>query len=269
MAWWGKVLGGAFGFMLGGPLGALLGATLGHGFDRGLKELDEHGPALGNTERVQTAFFTATFSVMGHMAKIDGRVTEDEITTARSIMAQMQLTDAQRETAIRLFREGKSARFDVDAVLEQFRQECFRRRNLIQMFLEIQIATALSDGAISSAERQALRLMCDRLGFPESRLEQLVALAIAFQSGRFGHRNGAERTAPAAQVSLSADYALLGVDENASQAEVKKAYRRLMAQHHPDKLVAKGLPEEMIRLATERTQEIKAAYERVKAARAT
>ena len=80
MTWWGKVLGGAFGFMLGGPLGALLGATLGHGFDRGLNNLEQLGPSISDTERIQTAFYTATFAVMGHLAKVDGRVTEDEIT---------------------------------------------------------------------------------------------------------------------------------------------------------------------------------------------
>ena len=74
MAWWGKLLGGAFGYMLGGPLGAMLGATLGHSFDRGLKQLTVDGPAPADRERIQTAFFTATFSVMGHLAKVDGAI---------------------------------------------------------------------------------------------------------------------------------------------------------------------------------------------------
>jgi DnaJ like chaperone protein len=249
-------------------LGALLGATLGHGFDRGLSDLERLGPNPGNTERIQTAFFTAAFSVMGHLAKVDGRVTEDEIATARNVMAQMQLSGEQRETAIRLFREGKRGEFDLDAVLGQFRQECHRRRHLIQMFLEIQIATALSDGTLSDAERNLLLHMCDCLGFPQSGFEQLVALALGFQNGGWSHHGGTERVTTPSPRRLTEDYVLLGVSENASEAEVKKAYRRLMAQHHPDKLVAKGLPEEMIKLATERTQNIKAAYERVKAARA-
>ena len=93
MTWWGKLFGGAFGFMLGGPLGALIGAALGHSFDKGLSSLptDEAGFAPGDRERVQTAFFTATFSVMGHVAKVDGRVSENEIALAQSVMAEMSL----------------------------------------------------------------------------------------------------------------------------------------------------------------------------------
>ncbi len=79
MSWWGKVLGGAFGFMLGGPLGAMMGAALGHSFDKGLRGLDDNLIGPGDQQRVQMAFFTATFSMMGHIAKADGTVTRDEI----------------------------------------------------------------------------------------------------------------------------------------------------------------------------------------------
>ncbi|MEW8432270.1 MAG: co-chaperone DjlA, partial [Candidatus Thiodiazotropha sp.] len=94
MSWWGKLVGGAFGFMLGGPLGAVLGAALGHHFDKGLRGLpdDQISWGPGDQERVQTAFFTATFSVMGHLAKADGRVSPDEIKMAEALMAQMSLS---------------------------------------------------------------------------------------------------------------------------------------------------------------------------------
>ena len=101
MGWWGKIAGGAFGFMLGGPLGALLGAVLGHNLDRGLKGLeDDEQFAPGDRERIQTAFFTATFSIMGHLAKADGRVSKDEIALAQSVMAQMELDAQMRRAAI-------------------------------------------------------------------------------------------------------------------------------------------------------------------------
>jgi len=253
MPWWGTVLGGTLGFMFGGPLGALLGAALGRNFDRGIKITDEHGAfGAGQQERVQAAFFTATFSVMGHIAKADGKITPEEISATESIMGQMQLNALQRKAAIKLFNEGKKDGFPLHDVLEQFRHECMRRRNLVQMFLEIQIATAMADGHIHATEKRILFIIGEQLGFDRASIEQL------FRFSGTGPSPGGKRQAP-----VSSAYQVLGIDKTASDAEVKKAYRRLMSQHHPDKLIAKGLPEEMIKLATEKTQKIKAAYEQV------
>ena len=91
MNWWGKIIGGAFGFMLGGPLGALLGAVLGHNFDRGMEGAASGQRGWHSQDRIQTAFFTATFAIMGRLCKADGRVSEDEITLARRVMDQMNL----------------------------------------------------------------------------------------------------------------------------------------------------------------------------------
>lgn len=266
MAWWGKVIGGALGFMLGGPLGAVLGAALGHNFDRGLgMVLRDQQYTTGDTERVQAAFFTATFSVMGHVAKADGRVSETEIAMARQVMTQMRLSDDQKQAAMRLFNEGKQPDFPLEGVLEQFRRETHRRRHLIQMFLEIQIYTALADGVLQDIERSTLLQICTRLGFSRVQFEQLVSMVKAQQqfAGGAGRGPGATHRAP----SLDDAYAVLGIDKQASDAEVKKAYRRLTSQHHPDKLVAKGLPEEMMEVAKRKTQEIRAAYDRIREAR--
>lgn len=264
MAWWGKVIGGTLGFMLGGPLGAVLGAALGHNFDRGLRivQRDQQYTA-GDTERVQAAFFTATFSVMGHIAKADGRVSETEIALARQVMAQMRLSEEQKQAAIRLFNEGKQQEFPLEGVLQQFRRETHRRRHLIQMFLEIQVYTAFADGELDDVERSTLLHICERLGYSRVQFEQLVAMVQAQQqfAGGAGGGPGPRRA------SLEDAYAVLGVDKSASDAEVKKAYRRLTSQHHPDKLVAKGLPEEMMEVAKRKTQEIRAAYDQIREAR--
>ena len=258
MAWWGTLLGGTLGYMLGGPLGALLGAALGRNFDRGITITDRHdsyGP--GRQERVQAAFFSASFSVMGHIAKADGQVSADEISAAEAIMAHMQLGANQRKAAIRLFNAGKQADFRLDEILDQFRRECHGRHNLARIFIEIQITTAQADGKLHAAERRILHHIGDRLGFSSAEIDQLLAAA--------GARTGATGT----RQSLDDAYKVLGVDRQASDAEVKKAYRRLMNQHHPDKLIAKGLPEEMIELANEKTGLIKAAYEQIKESRKT
>lgn len=272
MSWWGKILGGTFGFMIGGPLGALFGAAFGHQFDAGMKGVDRdfagQGFEPGDRERVQTVFFTATFSVLGHLAKADGRVSEDEIGVARAIMEQMNLDHARRQAAIKLFNQGKQAGYDLDGVIKQFRQECRRRDNLMRMFIEILLHAAYADGTMHPAERSMLEDICDKLGFSRAELRHLEVLVVAqrnFQAGAAGGRGGA--TAPAPRALLAEAYKVLDVPESAPDGDVKRAYRRLMNQHHPDKLVAKGLPEEMMQIAKEKTQEIKAAYERVKQAR--
>ncbi|MCW8830828.1 MAG: co-chaperone DjlA [Gammaproteobacteria bacterium] len=254
MAWWGKLIGGTLGYMFGGPLGALLGVALGGNFDRGLGLSDQFEP--GAQERVQAAFFSATFSIMGHIAKADGKVTPDEVASARHIMNQMQLNSEQLSAAKKLFNEGKNPEFPLDAILSQFKSECHRRRNLIQMFLEIQIAMAMADGQLHKNEKQLIYHIGQQLGFAPAQIDQLFSFA-----------SGSAHTQQDKTHLLKDAYTILGMKPSDSDADIKKAYRRLMSQHHPDKLVAKGLPEEMVKVATEKTKEIHKAYDLIKSSR--
>ena len=276
MAWLGKILGGALGFAIGGPIGALVGVALGHNLDRSARAergwtdpdlLDADDAAdfldspelLDPRERTQTAFFTATFAVMGHLAKADGLVTRDEIRLASRVMDEMQLSDAHRRLARRLFREGRAADFPVGEVLDQLRRECRYSGHLITMFVEILLHAAFADGELHAQERALLASICARLRLPAGELDRLEAMVRAEHHARSGK--------PSDALSDRDAYAILGVDETCSDAELKRAYRRMMNRHHPDKLVAKGLPEEMMRVATEKTREIKAAYDRLKEVR--
>jgi DnaJ like chaperone protein len=264
MSWWGKVVGGAFGYIfLGGPLGALLGAALGHQFDKGFQGLDaDANLSSADMENIQAAFFTATFSIMGYLAKADGRVIEHEIAMAERVIQQMQLDQAQRKIAIRLFNEGKHPDFPVDDALRQFRKVAHRRKNLLQMFLEIQVYAAFADGALHEAEDRLLQHIFRMLGFSRFDFEAIAGRVQAEM--HMGERRQRGAGAATSGVSVNDAYAVLGVDKTATDAEVKKAYRRLMNQHHPDKLVSKGMPEEMVEMATEKTHKIRAAYDRIK-----
>lgn len=257
MSWWGKVIGGAFGFLTLGPLGALLGAALGHSLDSGFAQLGYTAP--GDRETIQTAFFTAVFAVMGHIAKADGRVTQIEIQVAEALMDRMRLNKDQRRTAVQLFTEGKKPDFPLESVLAQFRNVCLRQPSLLRMFIEILLDAALVDGALSAAERQILHRVCASLGITPTEFAHLERMRTA---GRWS--GGASAPAAAAKTN---PYAALGIDRQASNAEIKRAYRKLMSQHHPDKLVSKGLPEEMMALAKDRVREIRSAYDEIKAER--
>lgn len=276
MSWLGKILGGAFGFMLGGPLGAVLGASLGHQFDIGMISLEAYQTfKTGDQNRIQMAFFTATFSVMGHIAKADGRVSPEEISLANRIMDKMAITGDMRTTAINLFQQGKTPDFPLDDVLGQFYFECHRRTDLLRMFLEIQIQEALADGSLDSKEEKLLLHICAQLRITQmeyGRIKRRVQAQRRFNyQYQYQQQNHYQRQQKQSyrhgQSSLEDAYDVLGLAPSASDDDVKKAYRRLMSQNHPDKLVAKGLPEEMMNLAKEKTQKITKAYEIIQQAR--
>ena len=264
----GKILGGLFGLLLAGPVGALLGIVIGHTFDNSLRRHLRNNTAYFGQERqhVQRIFFTSTFLVMGHLAKCDGRVSEYEIQAAQRVMDRMGLTAAQRREARDLFIEGKQAGFAVDPVLRQLYERCHGDRQLLQLFVNIQLQAAYADGDLTTNEHQLLQHICIQLG-----LEHYNPFA-GFNQQSHQYRSQRQhyhqqQSQHSTQSQLQAAYTMLNINETASNAEVKRAYRRQMSQNHPDKLVSKGLPEEMIKLANEKTQQIKDAYDCIKAKR--
>ncbi|GIU21237.1 co-chaperone DjlA [Shewanella sp. MBTL60-007] len=253
---WGKVFGFIIGFMFGRLAGAILGLWLGHMYDR--KQSKKAG--FSGIGKRQALFFNTTFAVMGHVAKASGQVTQNDIRMATSLMDQLKLSGQARADAQAAFREGKEADFDIYACLKTFRLISMGRKELLQMFLEIQIQTALVDAELDQKELSILAIIAKELGFSQKQLDDLLA---RWQAEFNFHRNGGKDQ----QTSVEDAYKLLGVSESMSDQDIKRAYRKLMNEHHPDKLVAKGLPAEMMEIAKSKAQDIQAAYDRVKSDR--
>ncbi|VAW75131.1 DnaJ-like protein DjlA [hydrothermal vent metagenome] len=273
MNWLGKIIGGVVAYLIvSNPIGVLLGVAVGHMFDLGINSLTQNQWSQGSTRKVQETFFNATFSIMGYMAKADGRVTQDEIAVAGHVMNQMQLSTEQRKAAIVLFNQGKSPDFEVNVVLRQFKEICSRRSTLIQMFIEIQIITVLADGVYHPAEEVALKDIALRMGYNPYELKAVMERVQAaydwdnvepdFDQNQRQQQN--DQVSNASSNELDYAYSILGVERNDSHAVIKKAYRRLMSQYHPDKLVSKGLPEAMMVMAKKKAQEITRAYDIIK-----
>ena len=254
--WQGKVIGGLIGILTGGPAGAFIWAFVWHLYDVGNEKLNG---SASDSRSIQEMFFRATFQAMGHIAKADGRVSEEEIRAARAIMAQFRLAEPEVRLAIDLFREGKARNFSLNATLRRLAEACVDRADLRLMFLQIQLQAAIWSDGLNPHSRAALQRIAQALEIPEFQLAQMEAVLRMQQRSRQAQANAAE--------TLQEAYELLGLSSGASDAEVTKAYRRLMNQNHPDKLVAKGLPESMMKLAEEKTRSIRAAYERVCEAR--
>jgi DnaJ like chaperone protein len=257
VGWAGKILGATLGAMAGGPVGAVLGAIVGHQFDRGAAETGAIPPPS-----VQQAFFETTFAVMGRIAKADGRVSETEIRAARAVMHHMRLSATQVQEAIRLFTEGKEPDYPVFEAVERLRQMTPRRRDLHRAFMEIQMQAMLAGDSMNAASREVLWDVAQALRISRVELAQIEAL-IRLHTARAESR----RSGGATRTDLGQAYRVLGVAPEAGEKEVKTAYRRLMNQHHPDKLRARGMPESMIPVAEEKTREIRAAYDAIRQSR--
>jgi DnaJ like chaperone protein len=247
MQWTGKILGGAIGAFFG-PIGIAVGAILGHQYD--------HQMAAGNSgAAVGQQFFRTTFEIMGHVAKADGRVSEREIAAARAIMASLRLNQAQVHEAIGYFTAGKRDTFDLDAALSGLRRAVGAHPHLLRVFLEIQLRAAMDGNDLQDAARARLTLVAQRLGVNAVQMRLLEA-ALRQHGGR-----ARPPTPESAEQRLQAAYRTLEIEPAASNAQVVKAYRRLMSRHHPDKLKANGLPESMLEHAKQRTQQVREAYE--------
>lgn len=248
-------IGAIVGLLFGGTRGLLLGAFIGYGIGWVLRA------KLGTEARViQGQFLQSTFAIMGAICKADGVVTRDEIAVVKETFDRLHLSDDERETAKAAFNRGKATDFDVDAEAAKLARIRYGRAPLFQLFLQIQCMAVAADGHVHPAEHEMLVRVARGLGLTERDVAQLEALLRATATGW----SSADTDSG---VRLNDAYTALGLSADASVAETKRAYRRLISQNHPDKLAAKGLPDGMRKIAEERAREINVAYELIKGAR--
>jgi DnaJ like chaperone protein len=266
----GKLVGAVIGYMIGRFPGLLIGLVFGHFYDQSVdaRRARPRGSPLEISER----FFTATFEVMGHVAKADGRVSEAEIAAARKLMAELNFDGPQIHVAIGHFTRGKAPDFDLEGAVAKFVAACGQQPHLLRAFLELQVRAALEGVDMQGAARSAIFRLAELLDISRLELAHMEAvLRLRREQFRSGRRNGGAGPGPQAPprggMQLDAAYQILEVDAKATNAEVQKAYRRQLSKHHPDKLKANGLPESMLEHAKQRTQQIIEAYELIKSAR--
>jgi DnaJ like chaperone protein len=263
----GIIFGALIGFLItqrvwGGIIGAVIGFLLyessGFGFGAAARGRD--------SATIADEFFRTTFELMGHVAKSDGRVTEAEIDAARHLMQDLRLGPREIGIAIECFRNGKSASYDAEPAVERLREACGQRHDLLRAFMELQLRAALAGNGMPPPARAILLRVAERLGISGLEFAYVEAALRARQRPR-GPGSGAGDRPAAGGGSLAEFYAELEIDPKITDQEVTKAYRRQMSRHHPDKLVANGLPESMAQVAKEKTQRIQEAYEAIRAAR--
>ncbi|HET7543584.1 MAG TPA: co-chaperone DjlA [Polyangiaceae bacterium] len=242
----GAWLGGFGGFVLGGLAGGAIGFFA-------LRRW------LGRTSE---QFIETTFSVMGALCKADGVVTREEIQVVERILKRLQLTPEQTEKAKAAFTRGKAAHFDLDGTVQAFARLAPPGSAFFQLFLQLQRMAITADGALHPSEQAMLMRVARLLGLAERDLAQLEALLRATT-----RTTSTRDCAPPSESRLDDAYLLLGVTPNASEEDIRSAYRKLIRDNHPDRLASKGLPHSMLAVAEERVKELNAAFSLIKQAR--
>jgi len=244
MSWFGKIMGGTIGLLFGGPLGAVAGATLGHiAFDTTSETPGYAYKRLDRTEQVQAAYFISLFSVLGKFAKIDGAVTRDEIAVIDRFLRQMGITGTERNFAIGIFNDAKNAPYTIQDFAVQFYEVSRHQQALLYSFLDVLFQVALADGTLHPAEEQAIDDIRRIFGVSDA----------AFDGIKSRYIDDAEKY-----------YNVLNCTAACTDEELKKQYKKLARDFHPDTIIAKGLPEEFVTFATKRFQDIQEAYEKIR-----
>jgi len=275
MNWHGKLIGGALGLLTMGPIGAAIGLVIGHQFDSGAVHPGFSGAGFfgagPDPQLVNQLFFPTTFRVMGHIAKADGRVSEQEIASARAVMQALHLQEAQMQAAIGYFGEGKRSQYDLAADLRRLRGAIAVFPELAYFFVQIQLQAALAGNGLPPLLRARLQRVASTLGVGPADFDRMESV-LRFRMGAaaygrpgaagdpFAGLRGGSTGVPDEQRVAQA-YRVLAAEPAMSDEEVVKCYRRQMSRHHPDKLKANGLPDSMLERAKEEAQEIQAAYE--------
>ena len=250
-----KFIGFLAGYYYFGLFGALFGLFVGSFIDRTLAYGSGAINPLQNALR-QTVFLETVFVSMGKLAKADGHVSQQEIDHVEAFMQKLGMTTEHRQQAIVLFRQGADPAFDIAPAYQRFMSVCGHTKHLKQVLLVYLIVMALADGHFHPAEEALLADIASRLGYDRAAFRQLLDMVL-----NQSHFSGGQTVSASA---LDDAYKALGVTRDSTDAEIKRAYRKLMSQYHPDKLIGQGLPEDMIAMATEQAKEIQLAHDLIK-----
>ncbi len=264
MNWNGKVAGRLLGRLAIASMGAALAALRKPRPHEPAAQLDP-GAEPQPPQAIGKRFFRASFELMGHFAKADGRISEAEIAAASAFMDELGLDEPDRAEAVACFTRGKHPDYDYRGELVQLAAAFRGRPDLARLFLEVQVRIALAGNDLQAEVQVLLRRLAAALGFSSLELLQIEAVLRMPQLGGLGSASDAR--AATADRALAEAYRVLETSAAASDEEVASAYRRQLQRHHPDKLMAHGLPESMLAHAKRRTQQVIEAWEIVRVRR--
>tara|TARA_B110000879_G_C11152256_1_gene505207 strand:- start:189 stop:1040 length:852 start_codon:yes stop_codon:yes gene_type:complete len=271
--WWGKVIGLILGYLTAGSAGAVFGIIIGNIFDIGLNNILQT-PQWHHYRRaspnIKAYFLPMLFQVMGHIAKVDGQINASDIKIARKIMRELRLFKADKQQAMKYYNQGKSEHFPFENNLRKVKQLCYYNPNLLALFSETQYRVACIT-PISNGKKDKINVVYNLLGyhdiFPERASQKAYAKANHATDKSYQTQHKSYKKTRQRYQKKQTDYEILGIQNGERADVVKKAYRKLISKIHPDKLIARNASDEEIDNATEQSQNLRAAYERIKKSR--
>lgn len=231
MTIWGLIIGGATGFALGGPIGALLGAAAGSLAEQQLRR------RIDPEQNKKVAFTVAVIALSAKMARADGAVTTAEL---RSFRERVQIPEGDLHRVGQFWDLARQTQDGFEAYARQTVRLFGPKSAILEQLLDLLFTIARSDGHITDPEWNYLSKVAAIFGYDADEFNRLSDI----YSG--------ENPPP---------HLVLGVSAQASLDEARTAWRKLAAAHHPDKLIAAGMPEEFIQTATDRLARINNAYD--------
>lgn len=264
--WWGKLLCACLGFLIAGPVGAFFGIFIGNFFDRGLAEHFANPLWHFHAERrpaVKSLFLSTTFAMLGHIAKADGRVSEQDIQMAKTLMRDMNLNREQQNHAQKCFNEGKKEQFNPNKMLDSLQSAAKDNPNLLKLFINTQYKAAQIDG-LSEKKIHIMNTILKHMHCAP--IHKQTRFNDDFYDRSNGYRQQSSSSSafnPDTNNTLAGAYTILQVQPTSTKQDIKQAYRRLISRNHPDKLIAQGMSKEKIKQANEKTQIIRKAYEQI------
>lgn len=275
-SWWGKLIGAFFGFLMAGPTGAVFGLIVGNFFDRGLKLHFSHPFWHYHSEKnpeIRRIFLETLFASFGRIAKADGQVTQQDIRFANEIMDNMKLNANQKQLAQHWFAQGKAVQFNLELKLFNLYKLIHNKPFLVRLFADTQYRF-LKQGQLSENKIAILNTILSQLQLAPLYQHRQFAQDFPWyftwqhysnqQHSQQQQQNHHYKEPPVSYHYGTEDpFTVLKINPNATHAEVKRAYRRQISHYHPDKLIAKGASASSIKAATEKTQQIRKAYEKI------
>jgi DnaJ like chaperone protein len=240
---WGKIVGAAAGLALGGPLGGLVGAVAGHAVDLAAEAYAAPPALLSEDPTQQVAFTIAAIALSAKMAKADGEVTADETQMFRRIFT---VPPGEEKNLTFVYDLARRSTHGYESYARQVAGLLRDRPALLEALLGGLFLIAIADGKLHPAEDQYLRTVADIFGFDAPAYARIRALHVG-----------------PGEMREDDPYRILGLDPGLSEAELKAGWRALVRENHPDALVAQGLPDEFVAIATEKLQRINAAWDRL------